>query len=133
MKKLILILCFQTIFFANKQVFAQNLSTNELNLIANAIKKVEGNSNYGIISLKLKGNTKEEKEIYARKICINTIKNNFARWKNQSQEKDYISFLGSRFAPLGVGNDPKNLNKNWIKNMKFFLGIKFLKELNAKK
>lgn len=29
----------------------------------------------------------------------------------------YISYLGSKWAPVGVKNDPKGLNKNWTKNV----------------
>lgn len=31
----------------------------------------------------------------------------------------FIEFLGARVAPLGAKNDPKNLNVNWIDNVKY--------------
>lgn len=34
---------------------------------------------------------------------------------------DYIEFLGSRYCPVGADNDPQGLNKNWVKNVKYFL------------
>ena len=90
------------------------------NVIVNAIYKSEGGSNtkypYGIVSIDTNGN-----EEYARKICYNTVRNNKKRFKNQSIYNDYIEFLGSRYAPIGVSNDPTNLNKNWIKNVKYFI------------
>ena len=30
---------------------------------------------------------------------------------------DFITYLGNRYAPKGVANDPNNLNKNWITNV----------------
>lgn len=34
---------------------------------------------------------------------------------------DYIEFLASRYCPIGADNDPQGLNKNWVKNVKYFL------------
>lgn len=31
---------------------------------------------------------------------------------------DFITHFGRRWAPIGVQNDPKNLNANWIKNVR---------------
>lgn len=33
----------------------------------------------------------------------------------------YIEFLASRYCPIGADNDPQGLNKNWVKNVKYFL------------
>lgn len=88
--------------------------------IADAIYLAEGGENtrypYGIVSIDTKGDVD-----YARKICINTIRNNKLRFKKQSKYCDYIEFLGSRYAPIGAENDPKGLNKNWVKNVKYFI------------
>lgn len=40
------------------------------------------------------------------------------------EESRFIDFLAARWAPRGVKNDPNDLNKNWPKNVKKFLGIK---------
>ncbi|NSW77341.1 MAG: hypothetical protein HPY68_11325, partial [Candidatus Atribacteria bacterium] len=37
-----------------------------------------------------------------------TLKNTFERFKHQTQEHDFITFLGSRYAPLNAPNDPEN-------------------------
>lgn len=29
----------------------------------------------------------------------------------------YVEFFGSRWAPIGAGNDPTSLNKNWVPNV----------------
>ena len=60
-----------------------------------------------------------------RRICYNTVKNNWIRWINKSHNAelypDYLSFLASRYAPIGAGNDPQNLNRHWLKNVQYFL------------
>jgi len=57
---------------------------------------------------------------HARQICINTIKNNIKRFQKQTEYKDYLEFLASRYCPVGVENDPKGLNKNWLKNVRYY-------------
>ena len=82
--------------------------------ICNAIYKAENSVKYpyGIKSVNTHGN-----KDYARKICLNTIRNNRVRFIKQSKYKDFIEFLGSRYCP------PKlcSLNTNWVKNVKYYL------------
>jgi len=92
--------------------------TNEA--YVNAIYKAEGGRNaeypYGIRSIKCTG---EE----CRRICFNTVKNNRQRYKEYGfkQYPNFIDFLGSRYCPVKAENDPKGLNKNWKKNVLYFL------------
>ena len=85
--------------------------------IVNAIRKAEGNPNYGIVSVKC--STSAE----CRKICFNTVKNNRKRFADYGHKNhaDFISFLASRYCPIGAENDPKGLNRHWEKNVRFFL------------
>ena len=80
-----------------------------------AIHKAEGNDNYGILSIKC------EKGEGCRKICANTVRNNYKRWLKTEQTDTFIHFLANRFAPLQASNDPDNLNVNWERNVSFFL------------
>jgi hypothetical protein len=84
--------------------------------IANAIYKAEGGPlakvPYGILSVKVRG----EKE--ARKVCLNTIRNNWRRWKEAGYPGQFIDFLGNRYCPPSV--DPVG-NRNWRRNVKYFL------------
>ena len=93
-----------------KYCFAEVFTNNQ---IANAIYKAEGGSKtnhpYGIL-VKYKHTT-------PRQACLNTI----AHARRDFNEGDFISFLGSRYCPVGASNDPQGLNKNWIKNVKYFL------------
>lgn len=89
--------------------------------IVEAIYLAEGGKRaeypYGIRSVKCTG------EEECRKICFNTVKNNRVRYAEYGQQRysDFILFLASRYCPLNAGNDKKGLNKNWIKNVIFFL------------
>jgi hypothetical protein len=62
-------------------------------------------------------NTHGNKE-FARRICLNTIKNNYLRWENSNKTNDFITFLGNRYCPP---SDDKQGNINWIRNLKVML------------
>lgn len=89
--------------------------------IVNAIYKAEGGSSaqyaYGIRSVHY--DTKAE----ARRICLNTVRNNRKRYADYGHKRysTYLEFLASRYCPVGADNDPKGLNKNWLKNVRYFL------------
>jgi hypothetical protein len=53
-----------------------------------------------------------------RQACINTIKHALRDFRGG----DFIAFLASRYAPIGVANDPKGLNRNWVKNVRRLYG-----------
>ena len=83
--------------------------------LADAIYLAEGGAKakvaYGILSVKVKDKSE------ARKVCINTINRNLARWQWARQEgdkRDYITFLGSRYCPTSE----HSLNKHWVNNVK---------------
>jgi hypothetical protein len=89
--------------------------------IVNAIYKAEGGANakypYGIRSVKC--STTAE----CRKVCVNTVKNNRQRFAHYGrfEFESFIAFLSSRYAPINAGNDKKGLNRNWLKNVNYFL------------
>lgn len=68
--------------------------------IADAIYRAEGGANtkypYGIRSIDTHGDT-----AYARQICLNTIRNNRARWDGRG---DYVDFLAGRYCPIDKHN-----------------------------
>lgn len=54
-----------------------------------------------------------------------TIRKNIDRWNESGKKEDFIVFLGKRWAPKGVKNDPDNLNQYWIPNVrKFYADLK---------
>jgi len=92
------------------------VKAQEINLdkLANAIYHAEGGVKtrhpYGILT--------KYKHTTPRQACINTIKHALRDWNG---EGDFITFLGSRYCPIGTSNDPRGLNKNWVKNVRYFL------------
>lgn len=111
----------KTILFSLLLTYATHAQIDPERL-ANAIYRAENSKRYpyGIVSIPLKGDTQAAREAYARRICLNTIRNNIARWERAGKTNDFITFLGNRYAPVGVANDPNRLNSNWIKNVKQF-------------
>lgn len=97
-----LVFLMASVLFANEAIDIERLAT--------AIHKAEGNDNYGILK-KIKGTN-------YRKACIQTINHALRDWSGRG---DFIAFLGNRYAPvIGATNDPKGLNRNWVKNVKWF-------------
>ena len=82
--------------------------------IANAIYKAEGGTKtshpYGILA--------HYKKTTPRQACLNTIAHAKRDWNGQG---DFIRFLQTRYAPIGVANDPRGLNRNWYGNVTKFL------------
>lgn len=54
-----------------------------------------------------------------------TVVNNYKRFVmagNDPEDREgFITYLGSRYAPVGADNDPTDLNRNWIPNMLEFM------------
>lgn len=92
---------------------AQNYTNDQ---IADAIYKAENSKRYpyGIMSIDTKGD-----EVYARKICLNTIRNNRKRYADYGYKDydTYLEFLASRYCPV----EAHPLNKYWLKNVRYFL------------
>ena len=83
------------------------------NQIANAIYLAEGGAKtrhpYGILA--------HYKHTSPRNACLNTIRHARRDFKGG----DFIIYLGGRYCPVGAKNDPLGLNKNWVRNVKYFL------------
>ena len=91
----------------------------DFNVIVDAIYKAEGGKTakkpFGILSVPCSGYES------CRKICFNTVRNNYRRWNNAGNPGQFLSFLASRYAPIGAGNDPAGLNHNWLKNVTYWV------------
>lgn len=90
------------------------INTNYLNKVVSAIWVIEGGSKtkypYGIKSIDTKGNKET-----ARRICSNTVRNNYIRWQKQNKPGEFLDFLANRYCP--TASDPQG-NINWKKNIK---------------
>jgi len=100
--------------YANAQVLRPTYTADEY---CDAIFLAEGGYDatylYGIRSVSY------ENEREARRICINTVRNNFKRYEEYGSTRfsTYLEFLGSRYCP--VQSHP--LNKYWVNNVIWFL------------
>lgn len=82
--------------------------------LADAIYKAEGGANtshpYGILA--------HYRHTTARQACINTCKHRYQDWIQHGERGDYLHYLSTVYAPIGAGNDPDNLNRNWEINVR---------------
>lgn len=102
-------------------VHAEHYTDDEF---ADAIFEAEGGEKakylYGIMSVRYKG------EADARRICLNTIRDNRKRYAEYGHKEypTFLEFLASRYAPTrgkGMTKYAKKLNKNWLRNVRYFL------------
>lgn len=95
---------------------AGEIPADYANLLADAIFVAEGGVKakvpYGILSVKVRDKAE------ARRVCLNTIRNNWRRWEEAGRKGEYLEFLARRYAPVGAQNDPKGLNRHWLRNVK---------------
>lgn len=119
---------FTSFLFGNLTIFAASqsevLSEDVVNRLVAAIERIENSKKYpfGIKSIPLKGDTEEERYQYARRICRNTVVNNYARWVKAGKPGSYLTYLGSKYCP--PADDPMG-HKNWIKNIRKISGLDF--------
>lgn len=92
-------------------------------ILADAIYRQEGGDKsrhpYGVMSIKPKDKAD------ARKIAINTARNNYKRWQQAGEPGAYLDFLANRYVPASA--DPQG-NINWRANIG-----KIYTQLSAKK
>lgn len=81
----------------------------DYNALADAIKKVEGVPYYGIKGVPWKDYAE------ARRICVNTCRNNYKRWIKAGKHGSYLDFLADRYCPPSVDLVG---NRNWKRNIK---------------
>jgi len=85
------------------------------NQVVDAIYIAEGGERarkaFGILSVDCNGYAE------CRRVCYNTVRNNYKRYIQAGRKGDFIVFLGSKYCPVGASNDPLGLNKNWISNV----------------
>lgn len=90
-----------------------------LNPIVAAIRYAENGSSgreYGILHPRVKPTYRSQAGW-----CAATVQKNFTRWlaTNPATKttKSFITFLGSKYCPVGADNDPTGLNQHWVKNV----------------
>jgi len=92
---------------------AGSLPSSYVNKVADAIYRAEGGRQarvpYGILSVKVRS------EAEARRICLNTIRNNHRRWVQAGKPGLFLDYLANIYCPYSA--DPHG-NRNWKRNVK---------------
>lgn len=87
--------------------------------MADAIYLAEGGAKakapYGVLSIKT------DSAEQARRITINSIRNNWKRWEKAGRPGEFVDFMADRWCPKSA--DPIG-NRNWKKNVKYYLNHK---------
>ena len=52
--------------------------------------------------------------------CAATVQKHYDRWVKAGRKGEFVVSLGARYCPIGADNDPDNLNRHWIGNVKKF-------------
>ena len=82
-----------------------------------AIYKAEGGAAakkpFGVLSVPCSGYTD------CKRVCENTVRNNYVRWIKAGRPGEFTAFLGSRYAPV----EAHPLNRNWVKNVNALLYV----------
>lgn len=98
---------------------AAPLPEAEVNRLADCIYRSEGGAKarapYGILSVKVSSTAE------ARRVCMNTIRNNWRRWEAAGRPGLYVNFLADKYCPPSV--DPVG-NRNWKANVGKMWGMR---------
>ena len=100
------------------QVINEKEIVLDYNKLADAIYKAENSKTYPY------GIMKKYKHTTPRQACINTIKHKHRDWIAQGAKGSFLKYLASKYAPTDAKNDPKGLNKNWVKNVASLYGMR---------
>lgn len=84
--------------------------------IVNAIYRAENSKRYpyGVLAT--------YKHTTPRQACMNTVSHARRDWNRTGRRLDFVNYLSLRYAPIGAANDPQGLNRNWVVNVRYYLG-----------
>lgn len=118
MEKLVLMVVGVMLLLATVCSGAEIKSVVYVDKLVDAIFQAEGGYKadylYGIRSVSYRD------EAEARRICMNTVVNQVKRHSAHDCGLSYFECLANRYAPNGVRNDPKGLNRHWLGNVMYF-------------
>ncbi len=105
----------QPLAIAGEKTGLQSLPTQEIDRIVDAIYQAEGGANtrypFGIRSVPCSGDAD------CRAVCRRTVVNTYARWQRAGQPGPFLPYLAARYAPANASNDPRGLNRHWLRNV----------------
>jgi len=92
------------------------LSCPYAEVLADSIYVAEGKTKarkpYGVLSIPVRD------EAHARRITLNSIRNNWKRWEKAGKPGDFVSYMAARWVPKSV--DPVG-HRNWVRNVRAYL------------
>ena len=90
------------------------LDIKTIDQIVEGIRIIENSKRipFGIESIPLKGKTQKQRTEYAKKICFNSVNNNFNRWIKAGKPGEFFVFMNKRYCPL---------DNNWSVNLRSVL------------
>lgn len=87
--------------------------------LVRAIRQAEGVPSYGNMLLARRyGGHRRVPESVGRAATARIVHNHYRKWVSRGRPGQFLVYLGKRYAPLNARNDPTNLNRNWIRNVK---------------
>jgi hypothetical protein len=96
---------------------AKELPVAYVSKLADAIYRAEGGAKarkpYGILSVPVANHAE------ARRVCVTTIRNSYARWERAGRPGQFVDFIGNRYCPPSA--DPRG-NVNWRRNVSAIMG-----------
>jgi LysM repeat protein len=78
---------------------------------------------FGVLSpaaMEQPGDTEEKTLDRQAGWAASSLLKNRERYEQSDKSDDFVTFMGKRWAPQGVANDPTNLNQHWAKNVSKF-------------
>lgn len=96
-----------------------NPSNAYVERVVEAIYRAEGGRKtrhpYGVLSVKSND---------PRRTCYEVVNWRYAMWVTMPAPKpDFITYLSRSYCPIGAKNDPRGLNRNWVKNVSYFMAV----------
>lgn len=91
-----------------------------------AVRKAEGGRKgreFGVLTpaaMEQPGDTEEKTLDRQAGWAASSILKNRERYEQSDKSTDFVTFMGNRWAPRGVANDPTDLNKHWPVNVSKF-------------
>ncbi len=91
--------------------------------IVKAIRYAEGVPSYGVMWLAKRhgGLHTRVPEFIGHRECARILHDIHRQWLHEGRPGDFLVFLRDHYAPLGVENDPRGLNNNWLRKVNEYL------------
>lgn len=87
--------------------------------LVQAIVTAEGNIVKAVQCSDASVTTREE----AIRVVCRSVIHRMSDWIKEDHPREFVNYMGSKWAPVGATNDPTNLNQNWPNNVAHGWGV----------